>query len=257
MSLDLFSGSLARYYSRDFETPQARYARENGLNYKLIYTEDEPRWLTPTEAPNYVEKFRGEIADQINPNIETDWREDVSQYFVEQLFEEALDSLILVAAYQMRTDLKRPKRTPAHIENDPAYSESVEQEYYLGPMAILEATLWLPGEEDVQFSAKDPMMWDVNISSTGNLKRALENLANTVWNGNVDVDAWFSRGVAPGKGIVKRKRKIRLPRQSEFVEEREREPENSLIWNAEYAFSVFWRAVEFSQENRCPIRTDS
>ena len=40
MSLDLYSGALSKFYTRDFDTAQARAAEEMGMEYKLVVSPD-------------------------------------------------------------------------------------------------------------------------------------------------------------------------------------------------------------------------
>lgn len=257
MSLDIYVGSLSKYYCRDFETPQARFAREENISYQLIYAGDAPKWLSKKDAPATIENFRKTIADHTQAEMATNWREDIEEYFAEQLFDEARNALVMVAAYQNRLDLQRPLKMPENYQDDPAISEAYEKKYYFGSMAILESALWLTGDEALMCAIKDPMGWDIFVNTQGNLQRTLNELAKEVWSDRVDVEGWFLRGVAPKQGgVTMHKRKIRLPWQSKYKEEREKEPENSLMWNAEYAFSVFWKALEFAKRLRVPIRLD-
>ena len=257
MSLDLYAGGLSRYYSRQFETPQARFARDQNLDYKLVYSGDMPTWFDTEKAPAAIAGFRKKVAGIANQTFAADWQDDVADYFCEQLFEEARMALVLVAAYLKRDDLIRPLKMPLQPELDTAYSDAVTKNYYLGTMAILEATMWLPSEEPVIFRTTDPMGWEMIVSTTGNLKKSLQGLASTVWHDQIDVESWFSRGLAPGKGNTMQQRRNRMPWQSKFVEVAEIEPENSLMWNAEYAFSVFWKATEFAERHHCPVRIDT
>jgi len=39
MGLDLYSGSLSKFYAREYETPQARFAKENNLPHQTLYAE--------------------------------------------------------------------------------------------------------------------------------------------------------------------------------------------------------------------------
>jgi hypothetical protein len=42
MALDIYVGSLTRYYLNDWETPGARLARDFGIPYEVLRTQSEP-----------------------------------------------------------------------------------------------------------------------------------------------------------------------------------------------------------------------
>ena len=256
MSLDIYAGSLAKYYSRDFETPQARFARENGIDYQLVYAGEAPAWPSVNSATAIIDGFCNNIASHTEGKARADWDDDVSDYFAEQLFEEARNALVLLAAYQNREDLVLPSKMPRDFDKDLAYSEAVEKAYYIGPMATFESALWLPIEDELLFMIDDPMGWKIVVNTHGNLEKALSALAAEVWSDKTDVAGWFERGPAPGRGATMQKRKFRLPWQSEHVKKQEEEPDGSLLWNAEYAFSVFTKALDFARKRRVPIRID-
>lgn len=192
MSLDLYCGSLSKYYSRQFETPQARVAREKGLEYRLVYEGEPVDWPDSDDAGRRVDDFQSRIQEK-NAAV-TSWEDDNPNYFAEQLFDYSLNGLLLACAYHYRPELTRPASSLNGLSGDPAYDEAVDREYYFGPLAISEAHLYVPADVDALLMCKDPMGWDIVVTTTSNLRYALDWSRKNIWNGETDVDLWFKEG---------------------------------------------------------------
>lgn len=258
MSLDLYSGSLARYYSRDFETPQQRAAREFRFTYQLVYDGDPPEWLSPEVATTRIEELKTQINEKQEhefPDLAT-WDDSVTEYCAEQLFRESLDALLIVAAYANRPDLDRPKRLCGPLDSDRAYADAIPRKYYFGALAILEAQIFVPSPHDKILLVKDPMGWDQVVTTTGNLKWALGRLAEKVWRHDIDPAGWFARGCV-ATSFTFCEGDPQFPSQSVVIEEHADGTDDTVLHNAEYAFGVFALMLEFAESRRAPIRQDA
>lgn len=258
MSLDLYCGSFAKFYSRDFETPQFRFCRENNMEYRLVIEGEPIDWFTPENAEERAEAFirqlNTKLKDSNHPACE--WDDSQQPYLTEQLFERSLNSLILVAAYSHRPDLRCPEHLPDDLEADQAYSESTLQKYYIGPMAILESHVFLPSTADALFFSESPIGFDISVTTTANLKFALKRLAEGRWKNSIDPESWFNRGPAPGGGKSYVEEKSLLPWRKKWREVQEHPPADSLSWDAEYAFGCISRLLQFSERTGLPILKD-
>lgn len=208
MSLDLYAGSLGKYYQRDFETPQQRLGREQGWDTSVIYAGDEPEWLTAENVKQVIEAFKGQIFDsmgEVSPTIHQ-WNEQSDKYLTEQIFHECHAAILLLTAYTYRTELERPKKLPVNIDEDIAISQASDKDYYIGPLAILECHLFLPDASERIFASDDPMGWQVVITTTSALRYALDYLEEKVWQKNTEPETWYFRGAVPrGKTMVEKK----------------------------------------------------
>lgn len=255
MSLDLYAGPLARYYSRDWETPQQRFAREQGMAYEVAYVGEPPTWLTREEAVAKVEEFRATVAAKVGEKV-AGWSEEHPSYLAHQLHAKARDALLLVAAYNHRKDLDRPKTAPPALAADPAYAEASQRGYYLGPMAILEAHIFLPSDENKIFLVRDPMGREQVVTTTSNLRYALETLASEAWASHVEPSAWFARGdQAPGKVLLEKP--SFLPWNKKWVEVDAPAVDDVVRYDAEYAFGCFAVMLPYAETHQVPLRTDA
>lgn len=256
MSLDLYAGPLATFYTRQFETPQARGAREAGLEYRLVYDGEPIKWLSPETAKDKVAEFQRHLSEKSDGKLPAQWNESSEAIYVEQLFAGCRDALVLLAAYVSKPQRPFPTTAPASLEDDPVYAGATGETYLFGPISILESNIWLPADADVTLFANDPMGWELFVSTHSNLAYALKRLSKHVWNDETDVEKWAARGPAPGRGLSYQKRKWRMPWQSEFIKSQEPAPQGALMWDAEYAFAIFSQALEFARKHNVPIRID-
>tara|TARA_R110000744_G_scaffold351533_1_gene457370 strand:- start:1169 stop:1945 length:777 start_codon:yes stop_codon:yes gene_type:complete len=257
VSLDLYCGSLSKFYSRDFETPQAKFARENGFEYQLVYEGEPIDWFNPVEARDKADAFIEKLTSRLGEKENTcRWDDKRTEYAVEQLHVRSLSALLLTAAYLYRSDLQRPEHVPEGFESDPAYEESSDREYYIGPLAILESHIFLPCDADSLFWDENPLGFDKFVTTTGNLRYALNWLADKRWNGNVEADKWFNRGPAPSAGKTLVQEKSIVPWRKKWRDKFEEVPANSLNWDAEYAFGCFSRLLDFSDRTGLPLLMD-
>lgn len=257
MGLDLYAGPLWRLYAGDIERPSQRLGQEMGLKVEVTYA--------PGAGPLSKEKAHQAVAE-LRPLIDrqamkmwgstrdiSNWNEDYEGYFSEQLRAEGIQSIVLMAAYDHRRDLTRPPRLPSSIDNDPAISEASERNYYVGPMAVLEAQLILPSGENFLTAIEEANGSRSYVTSTSNLAMVLEQLRESIWNNRVDVDGWFSRGLVPADGHVSQ-----LSVDGRTVQRLPVEPvEDQVKHDAEYAFAVFSKALAFAEAHGVPIRHDA
>lgn len=259
MSLDLYAGPLGKYYQRDFETPQQRLGREQGWETSIVYAGEEPEWLTPDNVVQVIGVFKDQVFETMGdaaPNIHN-WNESTDEYLTEQVFHECHAALLLITAYTYRSELSRPDKLPDDIDANIAMSEASEKDYYIGPLAILESQLFLPDDSDRIFALKDPMGWQVVITTTSALKYALEYLAQNVWQGETQPDFWYNRGAVPkGKVMVEKKSVLPWAKSKWISKDEEHSIVDEVKWNAEYAYGVFHKMLNFAEKHNVPIRQD-
>lgn len=258
MSLDLYAGSLGRYYQRDFETPQQRYGRENNLETSIVYSGDTPNWLTPNNTEKSIDVFKDELFRSMGETCRDirQWDESSREYKTEQLFAECHAALLLVTAYTYRSDLTRPKKLIGDVQSDVAIDEASERKYYMGPLAIFECHLFLPSKENGIAILNDPMGWQIAVTTTSALRDALEYVAEYVWGNAVFPQKWFEGGAVPvGRTKVIKKSKFPWKRKSVWMDD-QHSIDDEVLWNAQYAYAVFLDFLKFAEANNVPIRQD-
>ena len=106
MGLDIYAGTLTRYYSHNWKTVVQQWAEENGYTFNRITPDGEPadneEELSPAEVQAAVEDWRDQILTAISqPNQPpyTPWPEDNERpYYTDKPDWDAFGAMLLVAA---------------------------------------------------------------------------------------------------------------------------------------------------------------
>jgi hypothetical protein len=185
------------------------------------------------------------------------WNEEPSTpYTTEKPDHDGVRSLVLVAAYLARPELARPTVMPKDLAEDLAYCEAGERGYYMGPMAVLEAHLFLPGDDNYIIGAVDPLGVKRVITSLGMLETILKELNAQTWNASPEIlESWHMRGLVPWGPVHKVWKWGEKPGTGEIVEERNDEADKFEV-NAQYGLACFTRVVEFARQHNVPIVVD-
>jgi hypothetical protein len=256
--LDVYSGSLTKFYKNDYLSVQASTALEFEMEFKTVYPNGEPEWLTDKNAEKRLNEFKSTLGlfSSENELGFSNWSEDHDEYFIEQLNWDCLAALIHIAAYAIRTDLERPIEFSGDYTAYSAFTEAVDNDYYIGPLAVLESDLFVPGEGASIFIIENPLEEEVVVTSTQNLKRTLDFLNQAVWEGKAQPEKWFARGPASLEPV----QEMRVSKGTDEPEliEVTYPPENNDLakHNAEYAYSVLLKAIKYSTQNNVPIAMD-
>lgn len=261
MGLDLYAGTLTRYYSGDWSTTAQCAAQAAGLPFEIVYTSGASPWLASDMAARAVDEFRLALSSRWGarfPAFEQPpiWNErGETPYHTDKPDHDGVRSLVLVAAYLERPDLTRPVLLPEPNESDPAYDEAGPRGYYMGNMAVLECHMFLPGQANYVIVAEDPLGAKRFITSVGILRRALDDVNARTWLATQELlESWHLRGLirfGPTQTVIN----VHADGRREMTEERT-EVYDQLEHNAQYALACFYRACEFAEAHDVPIVVD-
>ncbi len=92
MGLDIYAGTLTRYYSHNWKTVVQQWAEENGYSFNRITPDGEPadneEELSPAEIQAAVENWRDQILSAISQPGQppyTPWPEDNEKPYYTEL----------------------------------------------------------------------------------------------------------------------------------------------------------------------------
>ena len=199
MGIDLYAGPLQRYYTRRWETPGAAAAREAGLHYELVHAGGvDPLSLHDVEAEAEVGAFAERLQARLQLGETPPWRESFeAPYKSVQLTPRGLSALVLWAAYLHRPELERPKVLPEDPESAPAVAEASDGGYYMGPMAVFEAHMVVPGAKNLVGIEVDPIGRELFVTTSAALNEAIAAVAPSL-----DLAAAVVDAGPPGRGPV-------------------------------------------------------
>ncbi|MCB9854100.1 MAG: hypothetical protein H6818_00320 [Phycisphaerales bacterium] len=186
MGLDVYVGSLTRYYLQDWETPAERWARESGTPIKVIRPQDPEDAITdPDEIREAVSIWRSVVSDALEEHLEgpLDWDEsDDAPYFADRPTWDGYSSLLLWAAYSEHPDLERPTQCVEDWADDEAYLKSSDEDSdTLYPALLRDTSMWLPSDFDFTFAGEDLAGDEGCFGSSVQLLQQLFDLNANTW----------------------------------------------------------------------------
>jgi hypothetical protein len=246
MSLDLYAGTLTRFYTDDWENPGQRMAREQGVEYQpdalepdalepdTLEEDEEEDGPPPTEAEirDAVKGWQSALSEALEEYLPepVHWDESPEKpYFTERTGWEPYAALLLWAAYTEHPELPRPTEIPDQgWSEDPAYLTAIESDSGTAYRQILQPELWLPGDFPFCFEAPNVTQHPTLIGSTLDLERDLEALNEATFQATPEELA-------------------------SFLTAEEIEAEDELEAAAKYALAVFLTMAKNANEHRVPM----
>ncbi len=258
MGLDIYAGTLTRYYSHNWKTAVQQWAEENGYSFNRITSDGEPadneEELSPDEIQAAVENWRDQILAAISQPGKppyTLWQEDNEKpYYTDKPDWDAFGAMLLVAACHIYGE-----PVPPAVEKDwifmehPMIARLAEDQERIWSL-FRGAIWWIPITDSFMFQAPLPADDTAAIGTVGGLRKELEKLNQLAWQADEDtILSWAETEGYPVEGTVSEAGQY----SKEEIPEHTQYDTQSL---AKFAFSMFWRAMRFAEEQQVPILLD-
>ena len=96
MGLDIYAGTLTRYYTHNWKTVTQLFAEENGINFEVIRSKQEESELSSKELNQIVMQWRDAIIRGLNLDSVPFWNEDFNEtpYYTNKPDWDALNALL-------------------------------------------------------------------------------------------------------------------------------------------------------------------
>lgn len=258
MGLDIYAGTLTRYYTKNWKTVVQQWADKNGYTFHRI-TPDGDTLLVEGEisaivVQKEIENWRDQILAallQSGQKAYIPWPEDNEKpYFTDKPDWDAFGAMLLVAAC-----CSYGEPVPATIPKDWRFSEhplivqlSEDKEKIWS--LFRGAICWLPLSDSFMFQAPLPTGEQTMISTTAGLRKELEKLNALAWQADEGMiyDWSYTEGypVEEKEGVDGIFSKADIPEHTQYDTQ-------SL---AKFSFSIFYQALKFSEKNKVPIVLD-
>jgi len=258
MGLDIYAGTLTRYYAQNWKTVSQQWAEEHGWSFQRITPGGEPisdeGRPSPAEIQADVENWRDQILVALTrPDQEPyiPWMEDNEKpYFTDKPDWDAWGAMLLVAAcYTYGEPVPPTVQKGWDFMEHPIIKRLAEDPTRV--WSLFRGTdWWLPLSDAFLFQAVLPNGIKAVVATVGALRMELEQLNALAWQADENTILGWSRTegypvdgeVGPGGEFVK----------SDSSEHTEYDTQSL----AKFSFSLFWRALHFAQENGVPILMD-
>lgn len=258
MGLDIYAGTLTRYYAHNWKTVVQQWAEDNGYTFHRITPDGDnlsaEETLSPAEIQADMEAWRDQIlAALLLPDQEAcaPWAEDNDRpYFTDKPDWDAFGAMLLVAACH-----SYDQPVPATIPKDWEFAQhplieqlSADQKKVWS--LFRGAICWLPLPQSVMFQAPLPTGDQAIIATTAGLRKELDKLNALAWQADastihswLETEGYTANGAFSADGIFS---KADIPEQTLFDTQ-------SL---AKFAFAMFYEALNFAQQHHVPILLD-
>lgn len=236
MALDVYVGSLTRYYAGDWESVADRSVRERARKA----TSGQPR--APGE-PNKdrdriqasVLAWRRTLDGALAPHLgePLSWDESLEvPWFTGRPGWDGFGSLVLRAAYAEQPALRRPASLPEEWDDDAALVRSNADGFRSRYSHLVRnVELWLPASFDFTFEGEDVDGRRIIVGSSAMLRRQLGELNDATWkmdadeltalarrspSGRPSLDASARHAMAVMSGLVQHAAERRLPMKLDY-----------------------------------------
>jgi hypothetical protein len=207
MALDVYVGSLTRYYAGDWESVGDRTSRERGRQTGS----SQPR---PAGAPKKdrerlqasVLAWRRALDGALAPHLAEPlaWNEtSESPWFTDRPDWDGFGSLVLWAAYAEQPTLRRPAALPREWDDDAALVRSNAEGFRSRYSHLVRnVELWLPTTLDFTFEAEDVDGRRIIVGSSTTLRRQLGELNAATWKMDDDEMTALARRRSPRRASL-------------------------------------------------------
>lgn len=200
MDLDVYAGTLTRYYIGDWDTVLQPGGPGPGEDLLIVRIGDNgQKSPNPVEIRERVLEWRewmNEEVDLLEEPLEWPEERDVP-YFTDKLTMDAYGGLQLWAAYSEQPRLKRPVAMPEDWVEDPGLAASNADEHQSRyPQLLYAVDIWLPARIAEVFDAVDIQEEETRFGSVPALLEELEDLNARTWGADdATVELWKAAGL--------------------------------------------------------------
>jgi hypothetical protein len=234
VGLDIYVGSLTRYYAGDWELVAQKAAREIGLELTVVRKhEPADAILDPEQIRPAVLAWREGLSQALSERLTEplDWNENPEvPYFTDKPTWDCYGDLMLRAAYDEQRQLSPPGHHVEEWSEDPAYKACTADGFGSRYSHLYDVELWLPCSFGFVFKTEDVGGNPVLVGSSVALLRELVDLNRRTWMADSDlVDKWAFDGSENGAPME---------------------------LGARFAFALFVKLARHSVEEKLPMRLD-
>lgn len=259
MGLDIYTGTLTRYYCRDWKTMTQQLSEGHGQ--KCVMLDGCGNEIKPINNQEEIAQIRGAICQWIDnvagcmdQSLDSPlWDEERElDYYTDKPDWEAYGALIMLYACRL-LDFPLPEYVDIgwNAFDEPVVEKAMSQEL---PCSLLSnVTIWLPIPKKVSFVATLPNGEEATFSTVEMLKQELDELNQKIWKADeATILSWRNdkyynpvKQKDPGLlfGFIRRANKT--PKEKYRTEEL-----------AQCAYSMLYQAVHFADKHQVPIMLD-
>ncbi len=205
MALDVYVGSLTRYYAGAWENPMEKAARERGMPQPVRPAGPAQAAKSQARIRPKILAWRSALARALGGRIRVplDWNEsDEARWFADRPGWDGFGSLVLWAAYAEHPSLRLPEILSEEWDHeDIALTRSTAEGFKSRYSHLVRnVEMWLPVAFEITFEGEDVDGRRVVMGSVSTLRRQLADLNAATWKASpLEVAAWGRTRAEGGK----------------------------------------------------------
>lgn len=239
MGLDVYAGTLTRYYTHNWETVTQMFAEANGMQFRTIRQQQEEN-ISAEELKEIVTQWKDAIIKGLGLSSELLWNEDydITPYYTDKPDWDALNALLLyIAAKYMGKEVPKTVEKNFDVYNHPIVKEFIESKNFMASLFDGNGW-WLPIDQNIIFNYVLPNNQKSPLSTSSLLLEELKYYNSFGWNADREtILLWNSTEGYPTDVTYSKETGLSEITTNEIYET------ESL---AKFAFSILWQAAEFS-----------
>ncbi|MBR6044200.1 MAG: hypothetical protein IKP47_01055 [Ruminococcus sp.] len=247
MGLDIYAGTMTRYYARNWLTSVQQWGLEHGMQVNIVRPEgqEDENIASPEEIIAGVTDWRRGLIEWLGDNIEGEphWSEDndATPYYTDKPDWDAAEALLLYAcAKWLGKEPPATVRKNFDVYETELYKEFTERKQ--GAVSLFDSELWwLPLNDPLMFRVPLPTGQEKTLSTVGMLKLELDAINAIEWNASEEeIISWRDSEGYPDDAYYSKEKGLQML---------EKHDEFDTVSLAKFAFSILWQAVTFAQEH--------
>ncbi len=228
MNVDLFVGTLTRYYSAEWQSSRSRPGDLSPFGKQQA---SRDAVTDPVELQGVIAEWLEEASFKLKDHLKEPlaWQEGMlPPHFTGELGIAGFGGAILLTAYTANPHLPRPTAFMKTWNSDPAVEASMKAEKKDPVWEIMNCSIWYPMNFAFGIGMKEPNGAPIKAGSIELLWNALEYLNEANWGASAtDIAGWRAR---------------KLSETDTFETQ------------AQFGFAVFYEMCRLARENRLPMK---
>jgi hypothetical protein len=228
MNVELFVGTLTRYYTADWQNSRTRAGERSPFGSK----KDKTAVTDPVELQGVIAGWLEEATFKLKEHLKEplSWKEGMlPPHFVGELGVAGYGGAILLAAYTNHAHLPRPTTFMKTWDRDPAVAAAMKPSEKKDALwEIINCGVWFPVNFAFGIGMKDPSGQPIKAGSIDLLWRALEYLNEANWGASPDdIATWRAHTLSEA---------------------------DTFDTQARFGFAMFYEMCRLARENRLPMK---
>ncbi len=257
MGMDVYAGTLTRYYAHNWKTVTQQFAEANGFQFTRFDASGNGAQaddnLSPEEVHEIVMDWMGQLVTALtNSGCDTAkiWTEDnVTPYYTDKPDWDAFGALLLYTAAKIYEEDLQPTVTKNwDFNNHPLINRLTNDETRKWSL-FSDVCYWLPINAGFIINCSLPTGVQTSISTTAALKLELEKINEIGWQADEEtILSWTSTEGYPTDCNIENGQITPDGINAHSIYNTE-----SL---AKFAYSIFYKALQHSEQENVPILLD-